>query len=671
MKPLSFSPPKPVRLGKGNTYYFRLRIPTDLKRAGVYACTKNEIRKSLKTTDLKEAKARLLLVCVEVEQEFAEHRRQIAKQLSVPPLASTASTATTAATPPTANAKTATPPRILVPLSEIEIERKALLYCHALLAQDEHDTTFSTVPDYLKETEAQWYANQTLIAEITEKNGYPQTLSQPFPLLMEKETKLVRMAQERQSQLATGAIAFHLLNKIAEEANQEGLDEETQGKLARAYTKAEHKAFCIMLRRCNGEEYQPLRGDAVLEPLPLLPTSTTAPAPTKNIAGANPPTCPLFSALCEEFIQERKLTQGTLRTYRVALKDFVETCGDLPIDTYTRAHVRQYREAVQRKPQRLPRQMDAWTLPRVLRWVKAEEAKGRKFTFLTPKTINDGRLAAVAGVFKYALRCGFREAQGNPVEGMGIMIQQSKSRIPTRLPYTEKDIMDIVNTSILFGRGNVGRRPTGWKKGQKGGDSPETIRCSFRDYRLFFLLALLTGARMEELAHLTLDDVQERQGILCLSIHEDEGHTIKTKSAQRLVPVHPHLLALGFKEHVEALRALKEKYLLPTFPTSSQRKRGDTFGRWWRKFTVEVLGEERSDKKTFHSLRHTFKNHGINSGVSKAYLDEIQGHAENSVSANYALDADGMHYTQAVLAKEAMEKMDFWGIIQGNDMRII
>lgn len=55
---------------------------------------------------------------------------------------------------------------------------------------------------------------------------------------------------------------------------------------------------------------------------------------------------------------------------------------------------------------------------------------------------------------------------------------------------------------------------------------------------------------------------------------------------------------------------------------------------------------------------------GLNSGVSQDHLDEVQGHAESTVSSSYALDEDGMRYTQPVLL-EAIRKMEFWNVTQG------
>ena len=82
-------------------------------------------------------------------------------------------------------------------------------------------------------------------------------------------------------------------------------------------------------------------------------------------------------------------------------------------------------------------------------------------------------------------------------------------------------------------------------------------------------------------------------------------------------------------------------------------------------------GEEQGGQgrpKSFHSFRHLFKNMGLNSGVNQEHLDEIQGHADNGVSSGYALDEDGMRYSQPVLF-EAISKMRIWGIVK--EIRIL
>lgn len=62
-------------LNRNGHYYLRVRVPVDL----VDHFKKNEIKRSLKTKDSKEAKARLQLELLKVEEEFQKLRRQVAK----------------------------------------------------------------------------------------------------------------------------------------------------------------------------------------------------------------------------------------------------------------------------------------------------------------------------------------------------------------------------------------------------------------------------------------------------------------------------------------------------------------------------------------------------------------------------------------------------------------
>lgn len=75
MSVLTFKTPTPLL--RSRTYYFRLRIPTDL--LAVYSPRK-ELTCSLKTQDCKEALARIRLKAIELDQEFREHRIRLAAE---------------------------------------------------------------------------------------------------------------------------------------------------------------------------------------------------------------------------------------------------------------------------------------------------------------------------------------------------------------------------------------------------------------------------------------------------------------------------------------------------------------------------------------------------------------------------------------------------------------
>jgi integrase len=129
-----------------------------------------------------------------------------------------------------------------------------------------------------------------------------------------------------------------------------------------------------------------------------------------------------------------------------------------------------------------------------------------------------------------------------------------------------------------------------------------------RDYRFWLpLLGLYTGGRRGELCPLRVEDVIERNGILCLLIREhfdDDGakvSSVKNEESKRIVPVHPELLKIGFKSFVEERRALKAERLFDC-PDSNNF---DQFGKWFSRLLVRV--GVKTTRNTYHSFRHTIE----------------------------------------------------------------
>ena len=139
-------------------------------------------------------------------------------------------------------------------------------------------------------------------------------------------------------------------------------------------------------------------------------------------------------------------------------------------------------------------------------------------------------------------------------------------------------------------------------------------------------LGLYTGARLEELCQLHLDDIRQEAGLWVLDINGRDEKRVKTLSSERLVPVHPKLVELGFIEHVEGLRARGEQRL---FPELRHRRDGygQTASKWFARHR-ERLGIE----KPFHSMRHTFIDELRQLGEDQRHIAALVGHADESMT---------------------------------------
>jgi integrase len=136
-------------------------------------------------------------------------------------------------------------------------------------------------------------------------------------------------------------------------------------------------------------------------------------------------------------------------------------------------------------------------------------------------------------------------------------------------------------------------------------------------------LGLYTGARIEELCSLYLEDFQVEHGVNVISINNNHDKKLKSKAAERLIPVHPELEKLGLLKHVEKLRARKETRLFPELQRSRDGY-SQTASKWFGKLKKRL--EFASQIKAFHSFRHTVANALKQAGVPRDQAAEILGH---------------------------------------------
>ena len=146
------------------------------------------------------------------------------------------------------------------------------------------------------------------------------------------------------------------------------------------------------------------------------------------------------------------------------------------------------------------------------------------------------------------------------------------------------------------------------------------------------LMALFTGARIEELAQLHLADIHYQDKVLIFDINDLGVKKVKTNASKRKVPVHPALVELGLLDY---LKDVKET--LPTaeglFPYLTPTKHGrlsDRASKHWGYYLdkVKIKGRE----KVFHSFRDTVNNTLSDYGVTMELRCALVGHDINHVN---------------------------------------
>lgn len=166
------------------------------------------------------------------------------------------------------------------------------------------------------------------------------------------------------------------------------------------------------------------------------------------------------------------------------------------------------------------------------------------------------------------------------------------------------------------------------------------------------LIGLYSGARLEEICQLHLEDIRQEGDIWVFDFNEKDGKKLKTNSSARVIPIHSQLLSLGILDYVGSLQKRKEEKLFPELGSNAYGNLSASVSKWFaryrKSFGVDAKG------KVFHSFRHTVADHLKQKSVEHIKIAAILGHKDES-------DTTG-RYGKAYWAKvlqEVIEQLDF------------
>lgn len=227
----------------------------------------------------------------------------------------------------------------------------------------------------------------------------------------------------------------------------------------------------------------------------------------------------------------------------------------------------------------------------------------------------------------------------------GVSIKDNRAAKELRISFDTQSLVKIFSSPIY----TSGERPIGGR-----GEASYWLP----------LLAIFTGARLNELCQLTVDDIYIEQyqdssdlkvNAWVIHIRDDaEGQRLKTSGSRRRVPVHSVLIELGFIKYIKSIQSGRIFPLLK--PDNSFGSISSNWSKWFGKRLRDTLNIQ--DKRmVFHSFRHTFKDYARNAGIATEIHDAITGHSSGNVSGNYGAD----NYPLRPLV-EAMDKYKITGL---------
>ncbi|WP_230769747.1 site-specific integrase [Sphingomonas sp. Leaf4] len=215
----------------------------------------------------------------------------------------------------------------------------------------------------------------------------------------------------------------------------------------------------------------------------------------------------------------------------------------------------------------------------------------------------------------------------------GISVKVADGSKGKRLPFT-LDELQAIFASPIYSKGD---RPRGGK-----GEAAYWLP----------LLALFTGARLEEIGQLRVADVQRREypdqdgnmlagWFLHITEETDErgqSNRLKNAASERLVPLHPELERLGFVAYVQGLKD-KQGRVFPDLVANIYGRLTAKWGEWFGPYMRTVCGIT-DKRKVFHSFRHTFKDYARRAKMPEGIQRQLMGHTGKDVADGYGSGYD-------------------------------
>ena len=169
------------------------------------------------------------------------------------------------------------------------------------------------------------------------------------------------------------------------------------------------------------------------------------------------------------------------------------------------------------------------------------------------------------------------------------------------------------------------------------------------------LIAMFTGARLNEVSQLMLKDIACEDGIWLFDLN-DEGDrkSVKSSASKRQVPMHTRLIQLGLLDYVAELRSKGATKLFPMLNYCPTNGWGRTLGRWVNQQLLVQLGIK-DVRLSFHSFRHTVATELYRADVEHPIVQSIMGHEREGVTQNTYFNQG---YTLRQRA-DALEKLSY------------
>lgn len=316
----------------------------------------------------------------------------------------------------------------------------------------------------------------------------------------------------------------------------------------------------------------------------------------------------------------KEKTEGSLKA---VFKIFAEVMAGKHFDAIGYEEMRRYKEIILRLPKNLncEKRFSGKAITEIIEMDNLD--------LISNKTRNK-HLGTMSTLFEWAMRHGYTDK--NYAKGLTV----AEIKTGGRDYFTKSDLQKIISSDEY--------------KRVKGKQ--------FKNSAFFWapLIGMFTGARLNEICQLKVSDICEEEGIWYFAFCSDGEEVAKTKAAIRNAPIHKRLIKIGLLNYVKQQKKNKQKMLFSDLTKHRKNGYGAQVSKWFNRYLVKVGVKEAdkdSNKKVFHSFRHTVIHHLQQKGVDEKRIKVMEGHKIDDLS--YYQHGYGLK----VLADEVVEKIDY------------
>ncbi|UQZ88008.1 hypothetical protein C4J81_01755 [Deltaproteobacteria bacterium Smac51] len=429
------------------------------------------------------------------------------------------------------------------------------------------------------------------------------------------------------------AVAEKIIPLLIEEGflKDDEVTDDNRLSITKEFAKTYISYLQILERREKGDFMAEL--PAFAYPAPPQPTTVVTYQQTNSAAEkVDKEPAPIVSVVMEKYINT-KISDGHWKTQTIAdhknrLSTLLEIIPDKPIDEITRDDMRKFRDTIRKLPPnrgRSAKYRDKTIAELLAMNIPQEET-------LNVKTVNV-ITSELASFFEWCIREGILSA--NPATGL--QIKDDRQAIELRDAFTMDDLR------LIFSH----------KKFTQG-------KFKFPAYFWIPLIGLFTGMRLEEISQLQCSDIIQINDLWIIDVNDkgkDEhgfNKSLKTGNARRLIPIHDELVKLGLLKYHEQIQARGHIRLFPELTKTNQAgKYGKQPGKQFKAVVVDVLKD--ADKKSFHSLRHTFADFYKQRGWQTDIFRQLYAHDIPELASKQY----GSKFPPDLLYKEIISKLDY------------